>query len=75
VERFLSSHGYLAAVVRRADAALACASASVVAVFAVFADCGAARGALLAAGAKTVESGSWESLERALADLPRISRH
>jgi hypothetical protein len=54
VERFLSRHGRLAAVVRCADAALACASADVVAVCAVVADGDAARGVLLAAGAQTV---------------------
>jgi sulfate adenylyltransferase subunit 1 len=74
VERFLSSHGCLAAVVRRADAALACTSANVVAVCAVFAEGGVARRALLAAGAKTLELDSQESLERALAALPRIPR-
>jgi bifunctional enzyme CysN/CysC/sulfate adenylyltransferase subunit 1 len=68
VERLLSSRGRLAAVVRHSGAALACASAGVVAICALHADDGAARAALLAAGAKTVEweSGSPESLERAL---------
>jgi hypothetical protein len=57
-------------VVRRADAALACASADVVAICVACGDGDAARGALLAAGAQIVglESDSPESLERALED-------